>query len=173
MDFIVMRGVEVLNSIPTLFLLLAIMAVVRTPSILYIMVIIGLVRWTGIARLVRAELLKVRQQDYILAARAMGFSSWRILFRHALPNSLSPVWTTLAFGIAGAILLEAFLSFLGIGLPVEEVTWGSLLRQISGSNTRAWWLAVFPGLAIFITVLAFNLIGERLSDILDPRRKHI
>ena len=133
--------------------------------------IIGLVRWTGIARLVRAELLKVSSLPYIESAAALGYSPWRILFRHALPNSLGPVWVTLAFGMAGAILIEASLSFLGVGLPVETVTWGALMRQVSSTNIRPWWLAVFPGLAIFLTVLALNRIGEALSDIFDPRRK--
>ncbi len=168
-DFWITRLTEVLNSLPTLLFVMAILAILNQPTIYAVMVVIGLVRWTGISRLVRAELLKVRNQDYIEAARVLGYNSWRIFFRHALPNSLGPVWVTLAFGMAGAILVEASLSFLGVGLPVETVTWGSLMRQISGSNIRPWWLAVFPGTAIFITVASFNLLGEALSEWLDPR----
>lgn len=168
-DFWITRLTEVLNSLPTLLFVMAILAILDQPNIYAVMVVIGLVRWTGISRLVRAELLRVRSLDYIEAARVLGYSSWRIFFRHALPNSLGPVWVTLAFGMAGAILVEASLSFLGIGLPVETVTWGSLMRQISGSNIRPWWLAVFPGTAIFLTVASFNLLGEALSEWFDPR----
>jgi len=170
-DFWTGRLMEVLNAIPALLLILAILAAMEKPSIYAIMGIIGLVRWTGIARLVRAELMKVTTLPYIESATALGYSSWRILLRHALPNSLGPVWVTLAFGMAGAILIEASLSFLGLGLPVETVSWGSLMGQVSSVNIRAWWLAVFPGLAIFLTVLALNSIGEALSDLFDPRRK--
>ena len=170
-DFWTGRLMETLNAVPALLLILAVLAAMDRPSIYIIMGIIGLVRWTGIARLVRAELLKVSSLPYIESATALGYSSWRILLRHALPNSLGPVWVTLAFGMAGAILIEASLSFLGVGLPVETVTWGSLMRQVSSTNIRPWWLAVFPGLAIFLTVLALNKIGEALSDIFDPRRK--
>lgn len=169
-DFWITRLIEVLNAVPALLLILALLAAMKKPSIYAIMIIIGMVRWTGIARLVRAELLKVRAMPYIEASRALGYSSWRILFRHALPNSLGPVWVTLAFGMAGAILIEASLSFLGIGLPVETVTWGSLMRQASGVNLRPWWLAVFPGMAIFFTILALNILGETLNDALAPRR---
>lgn len=170
-DFWVTRITEVLNAVPTLLFIMAILATLDQPSIYYIMLVIGLLRWTGIARLVRAELLRVKSMQYIEAARALGFQSWRILFRHALPNSLEPVWVAVAFGMAGAVLVEASLSFLGIGLPVESVTWGSLMRQLPAANLRPWWLAVFPGLAIFFTVLAFNTLGEALSAAFDPRKQ--
>lgn len=168
-DFLIQRLVEVVSSIPSLLLILAVAALIRKPSILYIMVIIGLVRWTGISRFVRAEILRIRNMEYISAARAMGFSAWRILFRHALPNALAPVLISIAFGIAGAILSEATLSFLGIGVAPGEVTWGSLLSA-ARSNASAWWLAVFPGMAIFTAVLIFNLIGDGLTDAMDARR---
>jgi peptide/nickel transport system permease protein len=132
------------------------------------MIIIGLLSWTGIAQFVRAELLRIRRQEYIEAAQALGFSDRRILFRHALPNALTPVLITVAFGIAGAVLLESFLSFLGIGLAAESVTWGTMLN-LARYQFNAWWLAVFPGLAIFFTVTLFNLIGERLTEAMDPR----
>ena len=169
-DILVMRLIEIFNSIPTLLLLLAVVAILKKPSIIYVMVIIGLIRWTGIARFIRAELLKIRQLEYIKSAEAMGFSKIRIIFRHAIPNALTPVLISIAFGIASAILLEASLSFLGIGVAAEEVTWGSLLSA-ARQNFSAWWLAIFPGLAIFVTVTIFNLIGEGLTDAIDPKLK--
>ncbi len=167
-DIIVMRFIEIINSIPALIFLLAVLAIIEKPGILNVMMIIGLIIWTGIARFIRAELLRVRQLEYIDAARAMGFSEFRILFRHAIPNSLTPVLITIAFGIASAILMEAFISFLGIGVSPDEVTWG-LMLNLSRDSIKAWWLAVLPGCAIFITVSIFNLIGEGLSDALNPR----
>lgn len=170
MDLIVMRLIEIVNSIPTLVLILAIVGIVENPSVLFVMVIIGLVSWTGIAKFVRAELLRVRNLEYIEAAQALGYSEWRIISRHALPNALAPVLIAVAFGIASAILTEAFLSFIGVGIPDDQVTWGSLLR-LSQDKFSAWWLAIFPGLAIFITVTVFSLIGEGLTDALDPKQK--
>ncbi len=168
LDIMVMRLIEVISSVPALLLVLSILAVIERPSILYVMAIIGLIRWTGIARFIRAELLRVRSLEYIEAAQALGFSEWRIIFRHAIPNALTPVLITIAFGVASAILLEAFLSFLSVGVPPEQVTWGSLLR-LARSQVSAWWLAIFPGFAIFLTVTIFNLLGEGLTDALDPR----
>ena len=167
-DLIIMRLVEVMNSIPGLLLILAIAAIFQSRSLWTIIFIIGLVRWTGITRFIRAELLKIRNLDYIQAARAMGFSQWRILLKHAIPNAIGPVLIIIAFGIASAILLEAALSFLGLGVSITEVTWGSLLR-VAREQPSIWWLAVFPGLAIFATVMIFNLIGEGLKDALDAR----
>jgi len=168
LDLIIMRLIEVMNSIPALLLILASVAIIKTPSVIYIMVIIGLIRWTSIARYIKGELLKVRQLPYIESTQAMGFGESRILLKHAIPNALTPVLITIAFGIASAILIEASLSFLGIGVPVEEVTWGSTLSK-ARINFSAWWMAVFPGLAIFFTVTIFNLIGEGLTDALDPK----
>ncbi|HQU60135.1 MAG: ABC transporter permease [Phaeodactylibacter sp.] len=170
MDIIVMRLIEIINSIPALLLVLSVIAIIEKPSILFVMAIIGLIRWTGIARFIRAELLRIRSLEYIEAAQALGYSEWRIIFRHAIPNALTPVLITIAFGVASAILLEAFLSFLGIGVPPQQVTWGSLLN-LARAQFSAWWLAIFPGFAIFITVTIFNLIGEGLTDALDPRLK--
>jgi peptide/nickel transport system permease protein len=168
-DLMISRMIEILNSIPTLFLILLIISIIRKPNLYVIMVIIGLTGWTGIARFIRAELLKVRSLEYIEAAQSLGYANMRILFRHAIPNALSPVLISIAFGVASAILTESTLSFLGLG-PADTVTWGQLLsyaRQVP----QAWWLAIFPGLAIFITVTVFNLIGEGLTDALDPRLK--
>ena len=167
-DIIISRTIEIMVSIPTLFLIISIAAIVTKPSLYITMVIIGLTSWTGIARFIRAELLRVRNLEYIEAAHALGFSEGRTLLRHAIPNALSPVLIAVAFGIATAILIESTLSFLGIGVPTETITWGSLLSSARQSPT-AWWLAIFPGLAIFITVTIFNLVGEGLTDALDPR----
>ncbi|MCB0514898.1 MAG: ABC transporter permease [Chitinophagales bacterium] len=170
MDIMVSRLIEILVSIPRLFLIIAIVATMKSPSLVMVMLIIGLTSWTGIARLIRAELLKVRRLEYIEAAQSLGYSNWRILLRHAIPNALSPVLIAIAFGIASAILIEAFLSFIGVGVPAEVVTWGSLLN-LARTHSSAWWLAIFPGFAIFLTVTFFNLIGEGLTDALDPRLK--
>jgi len=168
LDVIVMRLIELVNSIPLLILILAIVAIVEKPSVLFVMVIIGTVSWTGIAKFVRAELLRIRRLEYIEAAQAFGYSEFRIIWRHALPNALAPVLIAIAFGVASAILTEAFLSFIGVGIPDDQVTWGSLLN-LSRDKFSAWWLAIFPGFAIFITVTIFNLIGEGLTEALDPR----
>lgn len=165
-DSIVMRLIEIFRSIPGLLLLIAIVAVIPKPSILNVILIIGLIRWTSIAAYLRGEMLRIRELEYIQAAKALGFSNLRIIFKHALPNALTPVLISITFGIASAILLEAFLSFLGIGLAVGEVTWGSLLN-VARDNFSAWWLAVFPGLAIFISVTILNLIGDGLSEAME------
>ena len=169
-DIIISRLIEIKVSIPTLLLILSIVAVMKSPSILLVMVIIGFTSWTGIAKYTRAELLKVRSLEYIQAAQSLGYSEWRTIFKHALPNSLSSVLVAVAFGVAGAILLESSLSFLGIGVKPEDVTWGSMLSGARG-YFKAWWLAIFPGMAIFITVTIFNLLGEGLTDAMDPRLK--
>ncbi|TND10036.1 MAG: hypothetical protein FD123_718 [Bacteroidetes bacterium] len=169
-DSYISRGIEILNSIPTLILILALAAIAKEPSIVYVMVIIGLTSWTGIARFTRAELLKIRNMDYIQAAKAMGFSEKRIIFGHALKNGLAPSLVSIAFGVASAILIESSLSFLGIGVPPDTVTWGKLLFQ-GKEHFQAWWLVIFPGTAIFITVTVYNLIGEGLRDALDPKLK--
>ncbi len=168
-DIIVNRLIEVLRSIPGLLLILAVVASLGA-SLVYVMLIIGLIGWTGIARFIRAELLKVRSLEYIEAAEALGFSRARIIWRHAIPNSLTPVLIAIAFGIAAAILTESALSFLGIGVPPDTITWGKLLSK-GRVAPEAWWLAIFPGFAIFITVTIFNLLGDGLADAIDPRLK--
>jgi peptide/nickel transport system permease protein len=170
-DILVMRLIEIVTSIPVLILILAILAIIKTSSIYYVMAIIGAVSWTSIAKFIRAELLRVRSLEYIEAAQAFGYSEYRIILRHAIPNALAPVLIAVAFGIASAILTESFLSFIGVGVPPEQVTWGSLLKASRDAGIKAWWLAVFPGVAIFVTVTIFNLIGEGLTDALDPRLK--
>ena len=168
-DLIVQRMIEVLVSIPRLFLIIAIVAISK-PSIYLVMIVIGLTSWTEIARFIRAELLKIRSLEYIEASEALGYPKWRILLKHAIPNALSPVLITIAFGIAAAILTESFLSFIGLGIPPETLTWGKLLSLAQGGKSQLW-VAIFPGFAIFLTVTLFNLIGEGLTDALDPRQK--
>jgi peptide/nickel transport system permease protein len=170
LDTIISRGIEILNSIPVLILIISLAALTKNESIIYVMVIIGLTSWTGIARFTRAEFLKIRTMDYIKAAEGLGFKERRIIFRHALINGISPSLVSIAFGIAAAILVEANLSFIGIGVPDDIMTWGKLLNEGRG-NFHAWWLVVFPGLAIFLTVTVYNLIGEGLRDALDPKLK--
>jgi len=169
-DSIVSRLIEILNSLPILLLIITIAGLFTQKSLFLVMAIIGFTGWTGIARFTRAEFLRNRNMDYIAASRSLGFSEARIIFRHALPNSLGPVFVTIAFAIASAILAESALSFLGIGVPDDVVTWGSLLSQ-GREQHSAWWLVFFPGLAIFITVTVYNLIGEGLRDAMDPRLK--
>jgi peptide/nickel transport system permease protein len=138
------------------------------PSIFLTMTIIGATSWVGMARFTRNEFLRIRNLDYVTAAVALGVSDRKVMFKHILPNALAPVIVSVVFGIGGAILVESSLSFLGIGVPAELVTWGSILQEGS-TTTFAWWLAVFPGFAIFITVLAYYLVGEGLREVLDPR----
>jgi peptide/nickel transport system permease protein len=167
-DALLMRFVDIMLCFPTFFLILAVIAFLD-PSIWNIMIIIGLTGWMGVARLVRAEFLSLRERDFVLAARAIGAGDRRIIFRHILPNALSPVLVSATLGVAGAILTESALSFLGIGVQPPTPSWGNML--IAGKQTlgTAWWLSVFPGLAILITVLGYNLLGEGIRDALDPR----
>ncbi|MFO7983238.1 MAG: ABC transporter permease [Desulfuromonadales bacterium] len=169
-DTIVMRFVDIMLCFPSFFLILAVIAFLE-PSIWNIMIIIGLTSWMGVARLVRAEFLSLRERDFILAARSLGASDARLILRHILPNALSPVLVSATLGVAGAILVESALSFLGIGVQPPTPSWGNML--IIGKQTlgEAWWLSVFPGLAILVTVLGYNLLGEGIRDALDPRLK--
>lgn len=168
-DSIVSRTIEILHALPTFVLILTVAAIAK-PSLTNVMIIIGLTSWTGIARLVRAELLRIRGLEYIQAARSLGFGEWKIILRHALPNAIAPALVSIAFGIASAILTESSLSFLGIGVPSDTVTWGSLVND-GRQQFNAWWLVVFPGIAIFMTVTMYNLIGEAMRDAFDPRQK--
>jgi peptide/nickel transport system permease protein len=169
-DALVMRFVDIMLCFPTFFLILAVIAFLD-PSIWNIMIVIGLTSWMGVARLIRAEFLSLRQRDFVLAAQALGASDLRLIFRHILPNAMSPVLVSATLGVAGAILTESALSFLGIGVQPPTPSWGNMLivgKQTLGS---AWWLSVIPGLAILITVLGYNLLGEGVRDALDPRLK--
>lgn len=170
-DSFIMRFVDVMLCFPAFFLILMIIAVLE-PNINYVMAVIGLVSWPGVTRLIRAEFLKLRKQEFVEAATASGFSDARIIFRHILPNAIHPVLVSATLGVAGAILTEAGLSFLGLGVQPPTPSWGNILT--SGKDYlvhNIWWLSFFPGLALFITVLAYNLLGEGLRDALDPRLK--
>jgi peptide/nickel transport system permease protein len=166
-DLLIMRFVEIMQLFPSFFLIITIVALYGS-SIWYVMLAIGLTAWTINAKFTRGEVLKVRNMDYVSAATSLGLSNTRIIFRHILPNALAPVLVAGAFEIAGAILTEAGLSFLGFGVKATTVTWGSLLNEARGA-TNAWWLAIFPGFMIFLTVSVYNLVGEGLRDALDPR----
>ncbi len=165
-DMIGMRLVEIFEAVPTLFLLLTFVAFFGR-SLYIMMVIIGITSWSGYARYLRAEFLRLRQQDFVQAAIACGLPLRSILFRHMLPNGIAPVLVVASFGVASAILAEAILSFLGLGL-VDEPSWGQMLNQAVQSSNFYWWMAAFPGGAIFLTVFAYNLMGEALRDAIDP-----
>lgn len=167
-DGILMRFVDIMLCFPTFFLILAVIALLE-PSIWNIMLIIGVTGWMGVARLVRAEVLSIKERDYIMAARTIGASDARIIFRHILPNAAAPVLVAATLGIAGAILTESALSFLGIGVQPPTPSWGNILTSGKDYLEFAWWLSLFPGLAILVTVLAYNLLGEGIRDALDPR----
>lgn len=166
-DIVVSRFIEVMLCFPTFFLVLTVLAFVG-PSIYNIMIVIGVTGWTGVARLIRGECLKLRKREFVIAATVSGSRDWRIMWRHILPNALAPVLVSASFGIAGAILVEASLSFLGFGVPPSDPSWGSMLSQAQQFMDIAWWLTLIPGFAIFMTITAYNLIGEALRDAIDP-----
>ncbi len=168
-DILLSRLIEVMICFPAFFLILTIIAILEKRSILNIMLVIGLTGWTGTARLIRGEVLKQRKLDYTASARALGAGSMRIIVRHILPNAIGPVLVSVSFGIAGAILVEASLSFIGFGVQPPTPTWGELLQQGRDTPLYSWWLVVFPGFMVFLGVFAYNLVGEALRDALDPR----
>jgi len=167
-DWIVSRIIEIVLCFPFLFLVLGIVALFR-PSLATIMIALGLTSWTTEARYVRGEVLRIRDLEFAHAARASGARDARIIFRHLIPNAIAPVLVSASFGVANAILVESALSFLGVGVPVPLPSWGGILSVAQQYIDYAWWLVVFPGLAIFSTVAAFNVIGDRFRDALDPR----
>lgn len=169
-DALLMRFVDIMLCFPTFFLILAVITMLE-PSIWYIMMIIGITGWMGVARLVRAEVLSLKNRDFVSAARVLGASDFRIIFRHILPNAMSPVLVSATLGVAGAILTESALSFLGIGVQPPTPSWGNILTSGKQFLEFAWWLSLFPGVAILVTVLSYNLVGEGIRDALDPRRQ--
>lgn len=169
-DEIIMRGVDIMLCFPSFFLILAVIAFLE-PSLNNIMIVIGLTSWMGVARLVRAETLSLRERDFVAAARVAGVPAWRILLVHILPNAMAPVLVSATLGIAGAILVESSLSFLGLGVQPPTASWGNMLMDGKNVLEIAPWLSLYPGLAILITVLGYNLLGESLRDLLDPRLK--
>ncbi len=169
-DMIIMRLVDIMLCFPTFFLILLVIAFVK-PSIYNIMLVIGLTSWPGLTRYVRAETLKIKSLEYILSAKLAGISSFRILLVHILPNVLVPIVVTFSLGIGSAILTESALSFLGLGVQPPNPSWGNILTSGKDYIYVAWWLSVFPGLAIFITVVGFNLLGEGLRIYFSPKEK--
>ena len=167
-DELIMRGVDVMLCFPSFFLILAVIAFLE-PSLTNIMVVIGLTSWMGVARLVRAETLSLRERDFIAATKLAGAPTSRLLFVHILPNALAPVLVSATLGVAGAILVESSLSFLGLGVQPPDASWGNMLMDGKNTLEIAPWLSLYPGLAILITVLGYNLLGESLRDMLDPR----
>lgn len=169
-DALIMRFVDIMLCFPTFFLILAVIAFLE-PSIWNIMIIIGATGWMGITRLVRADFISLKERDFVQAARAIGASDARIIFRHLLPNAMASILVAATLGVAGAILTESALSFLGIGVQPPTPSWGNMLTAGKDNIDIAWWLSLYPGLAILVTVLGYNLLGEGIRDALDPRLK--
>ena len=167
-DIMIMRFVDIMLCFPSFFLILAVIAFME-PSIFNIMAVIGLTSWMGITRLVRAEFLSLKERDFVLAEKAIGASHPRIIFVHILPNAMAPVLVSATLGIAAAVLTESALSFLGIGVQPPTPSWGNMLTQGQNVLGIAWWLSFFPGMAILLTVLGYNLLGEGIRDAIDPR----
>ena len=167
-DTVLMRFVDIMLCFPSFILILTVVALLG-PSLFKVMVVIGITSWMGTSRFVRAEFLSLRERDFTQAARALGVKDHRIIFRHILPNALAPVFVTATLDVATAILVEAALSFLGFGAQPPAPSWGNILTEGRTYIFDAWWLTVFPGFAILVTVLSFNFLGEGLRDALDPR----
>ncbi|QDV08259.1 Oligopeptide transport system permease protein OppC [Planctomycetes bacterium Poly30] len=171
-DVGIMRTIEVLQSIPAFFLILLALAFTDPETLnpmFAIVIVIAIVRWTGVARLVRGEFLRLREQEFVVAARALGFSSARTIFRHVLPNAMSPVLVAAAFSVAAGILTESAVSFLGFGIQEPQASWGSIVNESRSADH--WWIQLFPGLAIFMTVTCYNLVGDAIRDAMDPKMK--
>lgn len=164
-DLLLSRLVEIVICFPVFFAILAVLCFLPR-SVFWIMVLIGILRWPGVARLTRGEFLRLKNEEFVSAGRALGLGHFRIIFLHMLPNGVAPVLVAATFGIAGAILLESGLSFLDMG---ADLSWGALLANAKGHIAVFWWLTLFPGIMIFTAVLSFNLVGEGLRDALDPR----
>ncbi|MFA4981787.1 MAG: ABC transporter permease [Candidatus Omnitrophota bacterium] len=169
-DSMIMRLVDIMLCFPTFFLILAVIALLE-PSIFNIMAVIGMTSWMGVARLIRAEVLTLKERDYVSASRVMGGSDAWIIWKHLIPNAIGPVMVNATLGVGGAILVESALSFLGIGVQPPTPSWGNILMDGKSTLGVAWWLTIFPGIFILLTVLAYNLLGDRLRDMLEPRIK--
>ena len=169
-DMLIMRSTDMVLCFPTFFLILAVIAFLE-PSIWNIMIVIGLTSWMGVTRLVRAEFLSLREREFILAAKSLGTLPLRIIWKYLLPNAMGPIMVSAVLGIAGAVLVESGLSFLGLGVQPPDPSWGNILTEGKDNIQLAWWLSLYPGLAILITVLGYNLLGEGLRDVFDPKMK--
>ena len=171
-DIVIMRIIEILQSIPAFFLILATVSFIPPDAIrpiFAIVIVIALVRWTGTARLVRGEFLRLRDQEFVIASEALGFSDRRTIFKHVLPNAMSPVLVSAAFAVASGILTESAVSYLGFGVQYPDASWGSLVNE--SKSPEHWWIQVFPGLLIFLTVTCYNLVGDAIRDAMDPKMK--
>jgi len=171
-DAAIMRLVDLVLVFPRFFLLLAVLAFSR-PSIWTIMAVIGLTGWMGVARLVRAEFLSLKEREFVVWSQSIGATAFRITWRHILPNAMAPVLVAMTLGIPAAILTESGLSFLGLGVQPPYATWGNILNEGKDAIEIAWWLSMYPGLAILLTVLSYNLLGEGIRDALDPRLRQV
>jgi ABC-type dipeptide/oligopeptide/nickel transport system permease subunit len=169
-DHLLMRITDIFLAMPTVLFAMAMLAVFE-PSMKMLISVLGFLGWPYIARIIRGQILSIKEEEYVLAARALGLRDFMILFKHILPNSLAPLMVAVTIGVAGNILAEAWLSFLGIGIPPPAPSWGRMINEGQAYLTSKPWLCIFPGCAIFITVLAFNLLGDGLRDALDPRNK--
>jgi peptide/nickel transport system permease protein len=167
-DALIMRLVDLMLVFPRFFLLLAVLAFLR-PSIWTIMAVIGLTGWMGVTRLVRAEFLALKEREFVVWSQAVGASGFRVIWRHILPNAMAPVLVAMTLGIPAAILTESGLSFLGLGVQPPYATWGNILNEGKDTIEIAWWMSFYPGVAILLTVLSYNLLGEGIRDALDPR----
>lgn len=167
-DAAIMRLVDLMLVFPRFFLLLAVLAFLR-PSIWTIMIVIGATGWMGVTRLVRAEFLTLKEREFVVWSQSIGASGFRIVWRHILPNAMAPVLVAMTLGVPAAILTESGLSFLGLGVQPPFATWGNILNEGKDTIEIAWWMSVYPGLAILVTVLSYNLLGEGIRDALDPR----
>ncbi len=168
-DRLLMAAVDIMLCFPTFFLILAVIAILG-PSLMNVMIIIGATSWMGVARLVRAEILSLKEREFILAARALGASSVRIIFKHLIPNALGPVIVNAVLGISSAVLVESGLSFLGVGVQPPTPSWGNILADGKAALGVAWWLTLFPGLAIFLVVLSANLLGEKMQNSIQGKK---
>ena len=169
-DTILMRLVDIMLCFPSFFLILAVIAMLE-PGITNIMIIIGITSWMGVARLIRAEILSLKEREFILAARALGASDFRIIVKHLIPNAIAPVLVSAVLGVAAAVLIESSLSFLGLGVQPPTPSWGNILMEGKASLGVCWWLMLFPGVAIFLTVLGYNLLGEGLREHFNPGKR--
>ncbi|MES0489816.1 MAG: ABC transporter permease [Leptospirales bacterium] len=169
-DMVLSRLIEIVITFPRLILIMAVLTILK-PSLFYVMIVIGVTGWTGIARIVRAEFLKRKTLEYVQSARVQGASHMRIIWVHILPNSMAPVLVLISFGIAGTVLLESSLSFLGIGVQPPESSWGQILDMSKAYMDFAWWLIFFPGFAIFLIVVSYNLLGDYIRRYLSPRER--
>lgn len=171
-DLVISRFIEMVICFPTFFLILTILAL-WGPSMVSVMVVIGITGWPGVARIVRGEFFKLREMDFIAASRAIGARDWRIILRHMLPNALAPVLVTASFGVASTILIESSLSFLGLGVQPPTPSWGQILSNSNQFLDIAWWMTIIPGFAIFLTITSYNLIGEGIQEAIDPKKRKV